>query len=125
MVSPFCLCRPGWCPHVIFCVSDPLQELLGQNCGPLQTLGLSVDIAPVYTDQVNWAKKNQNSFIKKRVNKRDAEKGFSATKTLIHAVGDCPVTLTIEVRGVAVSWAGVSQVSEVRHHVSSGAAVNG
>lgn len=34
-------------------------------------------------------------------------------------------TLTIEVRGVAVSWAGVSQGSEVRHHVTSSATVNG
>lgn len=33
-------------------------------------------------------------------------------------------TLTIEVRGVAVSWAGVSQCSEVRHHVTSSSAVN-
>lgn len=117
VVSPVCLCwchiRPGWFPHVIFCVSDPLQELLGQNCGPLQTLGLSVDVASVYTDQVNWAKKNKT--------KQFHKEGFRATKCW----GLSSVTLTIEVRGVAVSWAGVSQGSEVRHHVSSGAAVNG
>lgn len=32
--------------------------------------------------------------------------------------------LTIVVRGVAVSWAGVSQSSEVRHHLTSCTAVN-
>lgn len=51
----------SWCcvtcchfPHVILCVPDLLLELLRQNHGPLQTLGLQVQTAAVYADQINW-----------------------------------------------------------------------
>lgn len=149
---PFSLCcccvRPCWLPHVIICVSDLVQELVSQNRGPLQTLGLLVWTAPVYTDQINWTHTGQQceGWKVKGLQKKNgphgcfsitlrtaADKGLSTgleftffrqhtLRLLRHLVHTH--TLTIEVWGVAVSWAGVSQGSKVGHHVTSSAAVN-
>jgi len=66
---PFSVCwrcvGPSRLPHVVVRGSDLFPEPLSQNHGALQTLGLPLWTAPVYTDQINCTQTHTHTPIQK------------------------------------------------------------